>query len=599
MRVHKLRPGLVLWTLVAVSSVGPARAGGTFGPGGPHALQPSQRGFLSRVARRTVRDIVLQRGLYEPTYIPRSLEVGAVEVVVRLRRRGFLLTHAAAGPAPIVVATRDAAAACARELTRDATVDLDLVNALTIEIEVIGEAAAVPFQGDWMRRGALRRFVEPGVDGVLLEGPRLRRRFCPSELFTTDHTVTQALTAMARAAHLSPEERAKIKLWRFRTTHWVSPGAGQPPVALRRGLTLVPPEAVSPKGLDKAIERVGAYLRYRQLPSGLFTYQYEPARDLYTNDDSAVHQVGATAAMSFLAAHDGLAASRAAADRAIAVHLGRLADVPKMKDAAFVATADGTNPLGVTALACLALSYHPDPDRYADTRRRLIDGMLWLQRDSGMFLTAFPPALDVGAQDYFPGEALLALAAHYDSAPSARILDAFDRAVSFYRDYFRGAPSPALVSWQVQAFALMAHQTKRKDYRDFVFELADWLAERQLNEGNCPWEELRGGVAVRGGGRANFATAAYLEAFADALTLAVRFGDEARQKRYRRVVRGAARFVMQLQVRPEETYFMRSPADAVGGIRTGPALNLLRIDHCQHGVISLIKARRALFPEQD
>jgi hypothetical protein len=66
--------------------------------------------------------------------------------------------------------------------------------------------------------------------------------------------------------------------------------------------------------------------------------------------------------------------------------------------------------------------------------------------------------------------------------------------------------------------------------------------------------------------------------------------------RYEQVVRAATRFVMQLQVRPEEAYFIRSPQDAVGGIRTGPALNLLRIDHCQHALIGLIKAREALFP---
>ncbi len=76
-------------------------------------------------------------------------------------------------------------------------------------------------------------------------------------------------------------------------------------------------------------------------------------------------------------------------------------------------------------------------------------------------------------------------------------------------------------------------------------------------------------------------------------------GDKARTARYESLVRDAARFVLQLQVRPEEMYFTPSPQDAVGGIRTSPALNLLRIDHCQHALIGLIKARQVLFPEPD
>ena len=107
-------------------------------------------------------------------------------------------------------------------------------------------------------------------------------------------------------------------------------------------------------------------------------------------------------------------------------------------------------------------------------------------------------------------------------------------------------------------------------------------------------------VAARSGhdGRAGVATAAYLEGFADALALARSVGDAPRAERYERVVRQAARFVMQLQVRPAEAYFIRSPQDAIGGIRTSPSLNLLRIDHCQHALVGLIKAREVLFPRQ-
>ena len=143
----------------------------------------------------------------------------------------------------------------------------------------------------------------------------------------------------------------------------------------------------------------------------------------------------------------------------------------------------------------------------------------------------------------------------------------------------------------------MATYSKRKDYVEYVYELTDWLVEKQLNESNCPWPDMWGGIAAYSEGRAGVATASYLEGFADALALARFAGDMARAGRYEDAVRLAARFVLQLQVRPEETYYMRSPQDAIGGIRTSPSLNLLRIDHCQHALVGLIKARTALFPK--
>ena len=214
-----------------------------------------------------------------------------------------------------------------------------------------------------------------------------------------------------------------------------------------------------------------------------------------------------------------------------------------------------------------------------------------------MFLTAFPPKVEVSAQDYFPGEALLALAVHYSLQPSSKILDAFDRAITFYRDYFRTSPSPVFIPWQVQAYSIMARHTKRVDFREFVFHMTDRIVALQLDASNCDRPQLYGGIAATSSGRPNFATAAYLEATADALTLARLTEDQKRINQYESAVRAAARFVMQLQMRPEEAYFVRSAQDAVGGIRTSPALNLLRIDHCHHALVGLIKARNALFPD--
>ena len=141
----------------------------------------------------------------------------------------------------------------------------------------------------------------------------------------------------------------------------------------------------------------------------------------------------------------------------------------------------------------------------------------------------------------------------------------------------------------------LAQRTKRKDYTEYVFELTDWLAKKQLNAANCRWPQLWGGISGYETGHVGVSTASYLEGLADALSLAKAVGDQEHARRYKRVVRMAARFVMQLQIRPEEAYYIRSPQDAVGGIRATPTLPRLRIDHCQHALIALIKTRQVLY----
>jgi len=551
--------------------------------------------YLSRVARRTLRDHIVHQKSYEPEYSPESLRGRTVEAVVRLRQSGYLVAAGAGGPLEPALAVRDAGLAAARALGERGLSDDDLVDRLLVEIEVLGDAEEIAVEGDWTRPRALDAYIEPGIHGLVILAPKKQTRLCPTELFTNDKTLADAIGELLPLLASDAKEIAKTKLLRFQTTHWYEPPGRDRIVALQRGLLRVPPEAMSRAELATAIDRLAEYMVYRQRSSGLFSYQYEPGTDRYSDDDNLVRQLGATAALAMHARWSGKESSRAAADLAIRHHLQGLTEVPGDPLAAYIATADQSNKLGVTALLAMALAEHPDAERYADTRDKLVRGMLWRQRPSGMFLTGFPPSEELGAQDYFPGEALLAMASAYANAPSSSILDAFDRAIKFYHGYFEGTPSPAFVPWQVQAFSRMATFTKRKDYAAFVFKLSDWLATHQLTPDGCPWPDLWGGIAPYSQGRAGIATASYLEGFADALRLAREVGDAERVRRYESVVRAAARFVLQLQVRPDEAYFVRSPKDALWGMRSAPALNLLRIDHCQHALIALMKTHDVLF----
>lgn len=596
MMPHKPLPATAAAVLLLVASLN-ADPPVTPPPPPLPTISDAQRTFLSRVARRTIRDAMLARPSYEPEYIPDELRGVDAEVVVRLRERGFLRDAGVGGPGPISVAVRDAAVAAVHSLAGEKNGNLDLAGEMLVEIEIIGPPEPINIDVDWTEPRAIDPFIEPGVHGFIFRSKTQVRRFCPTEIFTSDMIVADALKSMAQQIGGTRQNVADVQLYRFRTLHWYEEKSGTAIVSLHRGLTVLPPAAVTRENLSAGIDRLAEYMAYRQTAGGLFSYQYECGADVYTPEDNLVRQAGAVAAMAWHARASGKSASLAAADAGIRWLLGWKKNVEDPKDVSFIATPDGANKLGVTALTCIALARHPNPAQYAEERRRLVNGMVLLQRPSGLFATAFPPAQDFSAQDYFPGEALVAMALHYELTPDARVLEAFDRAIAFYRDRFQQSPSPAFVPWQVQAYCVLAKHSKRQDYTQYVFELTDWLVAQQLTPANCSWPEMWGGVAAYQEGRAGVATAAYLEGLADALVLARDVGDVERARRYEQAVRLAARFVMQLQVRPEEAYFVRSPQDAVGGIRTSPSLNLLRIDHSQHALVGLIKAREALFPQ--
>ncbi|MBI1825093.1 MAG: hypothetical protein HYR83_01780 [Planctomycetes bacterium] len=556
-----------------------------------------QRQYLSHLIRRTVRDAKLKRPEYVPDFVPEALTRLNAEVVVRLRRDGYLIGLGVGQPGPIPKSAQSAAQASVAMLSSDGFDADDLAN-LLIEVEVLGETQDLPANLNWLNREELRKYIEPGIHGLVFLTPSGVRRVCPSDFYTGEISLDDGLKTLAQSLHQEPSQAPDTRLRRFRSVHWYERSSGAPIVSLNRGML---PASGSPSrsSLSEGISNLASYIEYRQRATGLFAYEFDAGEDRYADDDNLVRQIGITASLSQYAALSGK--SPAAADAAIRYHLRGLRDLSVAEDSqsgtrpGFIAMADASNKLGVTALLALALVEHPRSNEFAEAREKLIRGILWLQQPSGMFVSAFPPAEQLGGQDFFPGEALVALAADYERQPEERILKAFDAAMAFYGEYFRLRQSPAFTAWQVQAFAHMAMTTNRGDFAAFAFEQADWLVGQQLDPSNCTWPDLFGGIGSDDGPSA--ASGLYLEALTDALSLARKRNDAARITRYETAVRGMAELVLRLQVKPEEAYFARSRKDVIGGIRSAPASTRIRIDHCGHALVGLSKALHVLFPK--
>ncbi len=579
-----------LWLFLATTlAAGTACAGGS-DPIAPNIDQQDQR-FLAIAARRTYDQYVKDRTIYTSRYVPPALKGIDCEVVVTLRRNRLLLGVGSAGPGPIVRTTIEAAIAAIRSDENNTDLATRHTDDLLIEIEAIGPQVALDIGDRWLEPATVDRIFEPGVDGFSVSCGNFSKRVCPSELATKNLLASDAIKSVIERL---PGPRGTQTLSRFRSTHWYQPRTGDDVVALRRGLVLVAPDTVTAKTVNSAITSLADYSLYRQLPSGAFAYEYEPAADTYTKIDDPVHQAGAAWALTVAANFAKSESLAVAADRALEFHRARILSIPDTGGAAFVASVDRRNKLGLTAQIALAMSAHSNRSRYETDRKRLVLGMLWLQKPSGEFITAFPPARRLTGTDRYPGMALLALLAEYEDRPDQRIQDPFNLARDFYQSEFERRPTVGAAMWLAQPFARMAVITNRKEYARFAFTLADRLADHQLSPANCPWPELHGGVLPKTATAPNIETAVCLAAWTDAMAAAQKFGDTQRAARYETAARNASRFVLQLQVKEAETYHMRVVTDALGGVRTSVADNRLRIENVQYALIGLTAFHRAL-----
>lgn len=537
--------------------------------------------YLSRVARRTVEQFAADETAYRPPYVPSSLENISCHVIVTLRIDGKTIGVGASGPGAVVPTLI--------ESTVTALGGTDVkglsVDSLCIEIEAIGEDLPVSLGEDGLNPKVVERVIEPGLEGFSVRGDGIVRTISPAELALKNQSVVAVLKSMVESIGHVPREAS---LSRRRSVHWYESKSGLPLVSLRRGMTFVSAANVTTESVDAAIVSLTDYLVQRLRSDGTFAYEYEPAAEKYSDRDNPVHQAGAMWALTVSAKRLPRSTIKTAADRAagrLREKVTKLAGVPS---ASFVRTNDDKNPSAVTAQMLLAM-LNGEPD--AEMLDRLVAGLLWLQRSDGEFATAFPPAKRFPREHVYPSVTLLALAEAYKRQPSKNILTAFNRAFESYQKMLAERGDVEAVAWAIRPFARMAAVSNRAEFAEFAMRLADHLVARQLDASNCRWHELHGGIVATSNQLPRATTAICLSALVEAHAAAKKFGDERRAESYRKAAMAAGRFVMQLQFRKPEAYFLRLPEEAVGGIRSSVADSRIRIENIQHALLALIAMR--------
>jgi orotate phosphoribosyltransferase/AMMECR1 domain-containing protein len=243
------------------------------------------------------------------------------------------------------------------------------------------------------------------------------------------------------------------------------------------------------------------------------------------------------------------------------------------------------NPPSISELsfALLALT-ELSPDDKRRNRAAGIAAMLWSRIDRhGRIAThrdeeAGPDEF----QDYFPGQTLLALAAAVLTGLSECDDAKIRRAFLYYRHRYRYKRNFGQVSWMMQAGRLWWKATHQSEWAEFVFEIADWIREFQL--------ERSGGFINRhqqdGPG---YTTALYLEGLAAAANLAHVLGDSTRYRACMDACEKGFRFLRQLVIRPEHDSMLPSPGYALGGLRRSLTSSEVRLDFVQHSLAAVLE----------
>jgi hypothetical protein len=326
------------------------------------------------------------------------------------------------------------------------------------------------------------------------------------------------------------------------------------------------------------------YLIRHQKPDGTFYLRYEPFQNRLYEGDSLPWL--AHAAWVLARSHKILGDRKADAAAGKAVRSLLRAAVAG-KDGIWLQGPE-TSTIAELSFLLLALCERNSGARSGEAARtaRQIADTLWSAIDShGRIATHRPPAdCPNSYQDYFPGQALLALGAAVGAGYSRlgkHRLDRLRAAFRYYRHRFRYRRNFGQVSWLMQAFAAWWKVTGDRAFSDLVFEVGDWVVDYQLEKTGAFINDHQPDTP-------GYTTALYLEGIAAALELAGSFGDRERYEKYVTTCSRAYEFIDRLVIQKRDYAVLPNPELAIGGLRQSIHRSEIRIDFVQHSLSSVL-----------
>jgi hypothetical protein len=441
----------------------------------------------------------------------------------------------------------------------------------------------------------------PGIDGIEAESAGKKEHYLPGDLLAGDigdsRTLEIFLSVNAQEATLR----------RFRTISCFQRDAGEKPQILCRSLPNLP--VLNTKMLTERIAGAGEYLIRTQRPDGSFQYLYTASRDKVAEEkDDYARQAGASCGMVQLYLKTNDKRFLDSANRCLKFLTGKLGRSEK-ENFAFLPEPDGTVNLGGASLLLWAICNYrvaAKSDEFAQEASRLAKFILSMQKEDGAFYTDYRP--ESGERTarqarYYPSEALLALAWHYQTTSDEEVLrSALRGAEALAKKHLARLQAGGLKEvdvWLMKAaFCLYPHATgeQRKVLLEVSSKFADMLVNAQRTKETANQPDLAGAFTKEVALPACPSVAALTEGLADYYRLTKLYGK--RRDDVRDTLILAAEFQLRHQYWDDNSYFLPNPQRAKGGFHATLADSTIRIDYIKHSISSLIGALEALGDRQ-
>ncbi len=455
--------------------------------------------------------------------------------------------------------------------------------------------------------------IDMGLDGIELRRGDKFAYFKPSVPLTSEiKSSVRLLRKLSRKAGLSPEQwrHEGTTLRRTRWDHYIETTGQKSGVLQLHRLRPINPLEPTKKNVSQFLRLAQNRLLNVQSNDGLYLYKYQPFSEKASGSRMhVVRQAGCTYAIAAAAAQETdkerAAVLEESAVRGVKFLLRFSSFTPKgglYLDEAETHGSSNRPKLGSAALLLLALQFGQLAHKFDRERASLVTAILNLQNSDGSFRCYFNSSSHLGdgaSQNFFPGEALLALT-HEARRGRADCREAVERAFHWYREYFGRSPATAFVPWQVdtwrRAFEWDSSSNESilhdsEGYPEFVFKMIDWLLQFQLGVDTEPWDSV-GGFSYRNS-VPGYSTATYAEAIIRAYGLSKHLRQSERMLRYAQSSLLALRFLLRLQINPDTAPLFPDPARAVGGTTSSLKNFMIRSDFDQHTITALMAALEA------
>ena len=439
-----------------------------------------------------------------------------------------------------------------------------------------------------------------GRIGIQLTCGDRTTRYAPTRMIATNRSFVKIIETFTNNHQKKPDGRNRsVMVRRFDAESFLVPlDKDAAPQRLFRGNQVVSQEDVTAASITDLARRMSDWMLLNLKKNGRMTYKYWPSRGKESDANNMIRQWMASVALVRIAAHYDDTEARTCALKNIRYNLTNFSK--RKGDLEFIYHQDESK-LGATALAALALREYAGDTALEQIEARMRNTVKHLWNDDGSFTTFLIPKGENRNQNFYPGEALVYLAACCAQSEDNEAVEKIMKSVSYYRRWHLENRNPAFVPWHVMAYETVWHKTGDDALRDWIFEMSDWLTGLQVADSNT-WPDINGRFydpARRQFGRPHAsATGVYLEGMIAAWRVARASGDTLRQEAYRvSIVRGL-RSLLQLEFSDEIDMFYISKRERVaGGLRTTVYDNEVRVDNVQHGLMAILQVLRDFSPE--